>query len=161
MKNLLPSCPVPIEQQPIKEYENLKNSVFFFWTTENVTQYYKTTLTLVSVIYLLTGIGLKSADLGVELSNYLSLTCLIGSIFNLLFFLRIYIGWEYVYNRLKKATVSYEESGWYDGQTWIKTPDILIKDSLVADYVLFPILSRVKLTISILVIPFLFSIFYI
>ena len=29
-----------------------------------------------------------------------------------------------------EATVPYEESGWYDGQVWIKPPEILIQDRL-------------------------------
>jgi hypothetical protein len=68
----------------------------------------------------------------------------------ILFFLRIYLGWEYVYKRLTKATVAYEESGWYDGQVWVKTPDVLMKDRVIADYILFPILKRIKITLGIL-----------
>ena len=33
-----------------------------------------------------------------------------------------------------QATVAYEESGWYDGQIWVKTPEILIKDKLAGQY---------------------------
>ena len=30
-----------------------------------------------------------------------------------------------------EATVPYEESGWYDGQIWIKPPEILLQDRLI------------------------------
>jgi hypothetical protein len=46
-----------------------------------------------------------------------------------------------------KASISYEESGWYDGQTWEKTPNVLIQDTLVAEYQVGPILNRIQLTI--------------
>ena len=36
MKKVNSSCPIPIEQQPIYEYNNLKHSTFFFWTTEDL-----------------------------------------------------------------------------------------------------------------------------
>jgi hypothetical protein len=43
------------------------------------------------------------------------------------------------------ASVNYEESGWYDGQTWIKTNEILIQDRLVGSYEVLPVLKRLKL----------------
>ena len=52
------------------------------------------------------------------------------------------------------ATITYEESGWYDGQTWIKTNDILVQDRLVGLYEVFPIIQRLRLLLyfSILII---------
>jgi hypothetical protein len=35
---------------------------------------------------------------------------------------RIYLAWSYVGNRLLSATVEYEETGWYDGQLFVKPP---------------------------------------
>ena len=32
-----------------------------------------------------------------------------------------------------EATVPYEESGWYDGQIWIKPPEILLQDRYDSD----------------------------
>ena len=46
-----------------------------------------------------------------------------------------------------QATVAYEESGWYDGQIWVKTPEILIKDKLAAQYQVKPILDKIKNTL--------------
>ncbi|KAI7999689.1 hypothetical protein LOK49_LG09G02193 [Camellia lanceoleosa] len=37
--------------------------------------------------------------------------------------LRIYLGWSYVGDRLLSAVIPYEESGWYDGQMWVKPPE--------------------------------------
>lgn len=38
--------------------------------------------------------------------------------------LRIYLGWSYVGDRLLSAVIPYEESGWYDGQMWVKPPEV-------------------------------------
>ena len=35
---------------------------------------------------------------------------------------RIFLGWAYVSDRLLSATYPYEETGWYDGQTFVKPP---------------------------------------
>ena len=37
-----------------------------------------------------------------------------------------------------EATVPYEESGWYDGQIWIKPPEILLQDRLIGTYEIYP-----------------------
>lgn len=59
-------------------------------------------------------------------------------------FLRVYLGWNYVYQRLIQATIAYEESGWYDGQIWVKTTEALIQDRLIGKYELLPILTKLK-----------------
>jgi hypothetical protein len=42
------------------------------------------------------------------------------------------------------ATITYEESGWYDGQTWVKTNVVLQQDRLVGTYEVLPILNRLR-----------------
>ena len=39
-------------------------------------------------------------------------------------------GWSYVGDRLLSAVVPYEETGWYDGQMWVKPPEVNEHDSL-------------------------------
>jgi hypothetical protein len=41
MKSSLDFCPVPEEQQPVNEYEQLKESWFFRWATLDVASYTK------------------------------------------------------------------------------------------------------------------------
>jgi hypothetical protein len=43
-------------------------------------------------------------------------------------------GWSYVGDRLLSAVIPYEESGWYDGQMWVKPPEILARDRLLGSY---------------------------
>jgi len=92
--------------------------------------------------------------------NIILYTVSFGTFFVALIFLRVYLGWIYVYERLVKATISYEESGWYDGQIWIKTPEVLIQDKLLATYELLPTINRIKNSLIICLIIIACSIFY-
>lgn len=56
-------------------------------------------------------------------------------------------GWQHVGDRLISATVEYEETGWYDGQTWVKTPQVLMRDRLMSNYTVKPALARLKSTL--------------
>ncbi|GAB4282745.1 MAG: hypothetical protein Fur0025_12190 [Oscillatoriaceae cyanobacterium] len=62
--------------------------------------------------------------------------------------LKLYLGWEYVLDRLARPTVFYEESGWYDGCSWTKTPEILQRDQLIVTYQIQPIRRRLRLTLG-------------
>ena len=46
---------------------------------------------------------------------------------------RIFLGWSYVSDRLLSATYAYEETGWYDGQTFVKPPEVLTRDRLLGE----------------------------
>ena len=60
--------------------------------------------------------------------------------------LTIHNSWDYVRNRLLSANIEYEESGWYDGQVYVKTPEMLAKDRLDGTYVCGPVVERCKRT---------------
>jgi hypothetical protein len=53
-----------------------------------------------------------------------------------------------------EATVPYEESGWYDGQVWIKPPEILLQDRFIGTYEIYPGLQRLEKTFVFLLILF-------
>ena len=40
----------------------------------------------------------------------------------------------------------YEESGWYDGQTWLKTPEFVVQDRLILNHQVRPLLDRLRRT---------------
>lgn len=79
-------------------------------------------------------------------------------------FTRIHLGWSYIEKRLLNPTVEYEESGWYDGQVWVKPIKILKQDRLICSYKVYPVLKRLKkiivylftVSITIFLINFLF-----
>jgi hypothetical protein len=143
-------CPVPIDQRPINEYNSLKASVFFFWTTKSIKSYIQNIMLFTIPVYLLTYLLVDTSIYNSEIPlNGLLYTIAFGSILVGLSFLRVYLGWIYVYDRLINASVSYEESGWYDGQTWIKSPADIIQDKLIAKYKLLPIIHRIKASLII------------
>lgn len=61
---------------------------------------------------------------------------------------RLYLGWAYVAHRLLSAAIPYEESGWYDGQTFVKPPSVLARDRLLGAYEARPALARLRLTLA-------------
>ncbi|KAF9615101.1 hypothetical protein IFM89_021672 [Coptis chinensis] len=144
-------CPVPFDQQPINEYQSLSSSFPFSWAvTDDLVEY--------SIRLIATGasfaffIGLPVAWFGVVNPESQPLKCGIGALSSGLFVvtlavLRMYLGWAYVGNRLLSATVEYEETGWYDGQVWIKSAQVLARDRLLGSYSVKPVLSRLKLTL--------------
>ena len=154
-------CPVPLDQRPINEYKELKTSPLFFWTTTSMTSYLKTVVTFTIIVYtavsLLINVSIANSELMV---NFLGYSLTFGSIILIFGILRVYLGWLYIYERLVKASVTYEESGWYDGQTWIKPPESLIQDKLIATYELLPIITRLKLSLIFFCVMTLISIEY-
>jgi hypothetical protein len=151
MKSSLDFCPVPEEQQPVNEYEQLKESWFFRWATLDVASYTKKFLWLWLWTWVLVGpiaaasFPLKKAPFLFFCAGIFGSTILVG-----LVLLRLYLGWIYVYDRLQSEKVFYEESGWYDGQIWTKTAAILTRDRLIVSYQIQPILRRLQKTALIL-----------
>ena len=154
-------CPVPKYQRPLTEYNDLKNSFTFSWTKQESYSFGKTvSIFLVILIFFTSLIVTTNHDW--EKNETRSLVEISSSALGIftLWILRLYLGWKYIYNRLMNATVTYEESGWYDGQTWIKTNEVLIQDRLVGTYEVLPIINRLRLVIliSIMVICLMLNI---
>jgi Conserved in the green lineage and diatoms 27 len=147
MSNSSSFCPVPKEQQPINEYQELQTSWFFGWAKLAPAKYI-TKLIWVGVWSLIVTAPLASASFPLAKYPIQFGICAIGGslTFIMLAAIRLYLGWIYVKNRLYGESIFYEESGWYDGQTWIKTPEILTRDRLLVSYEIQPILSRIKVT---------------
>ena len=136
-------CPVPQEQQPINEYQNLKESWLFNWGTLAIGQYSRKVawVSFWSLIFVaplsMSMYSLNKQPLEFTLSSLIGVCLLTG-----LFLSRIYLGWQYVKDRLKRDRIFYEESGWYDGQTWLKPANMLDRDRLIVSYEIEPILNR-------------------
>jgi hypothetical protein len=146
---MVTQCPVPKDQRPLNEYNELKNSFGFRWTIETPQIFFKTLILLLT--YIVFVVTFFISNMHDWKSNIFELLLwIISSSFTILtiLLLRFYLAWEYIYNRLMNASVTYEESGWYDGQTWIKTNEILIQDRLIGSYEVLPILHRLKLTLT-------------
>ncbi|MEM8721541.1 MAG: CGLD27 family protein [Cyanobacteria bacterium P01_G01_bin.39] len=152
-KSTLNFCPVPQEQQPIYEYEQLKESWLFNWGILATGKYVRKII-WVSFWSLLI-VAPLSMSIYTPIKNpwELVLSSIIGvALLTGLFLSRIYLGWQYVKNRLKSDRIFYEESGWYDGQTWLKPTAMLNRDRLIVSYEIEPIMARLQKTYGLIVL---------
>ena len=144
-------CPVPKEQQPTNEFLELSNSKVFSLAKTNK----KLSIILISIwlvtflIFLIISTG--STYFNNYLLKYIFLS-LFGSLsLPLLITIRLFLGWNHVYKRLTSEKIEYEESGWYDGQIWIKPIELKEKESLIASIEVKPILKNLTQVTSVII----------
>jgi len=145
-------CPVPREQQPTNEFIELSKSIVFSWP--------KTKKSLVNILIkfwigtfiLFLIISSGSIYFKTFILKYILLSFFSSLSIPLLVSIRLYLGWNHVFKRLNSEKVEYEESGWYDGQVWIKPLVLKEKESLIASIEVKPILNNLIQIISIIII---------
>ena len=146
-------CPVPTEQQPIHEYQQLKDSWFFRWAKLELGDYGLKLAWVWGLSWLIAGpVAAASFAPHQHLVQFILAGGAGAGVFLILVLLRLYLGWSYVRDRLSQETIGYEESGWYDGQTWTKPPEVLSRDRLIVSYQVQPILQRLQRTLGIIAI---------
>jgi hypothetical protein len=151
-------CPVPREQQPINEYEQLKDSWFFRWATLEAESYGRKLAWVGLWGWLIAApIAAASFSPGKFFLRFILCSSVGATFIVTLVLLRLYLGWSYIRDRLNRDKIFYEESGWYDGQTWLKPSTMLKRDRLVVSYQIKPILVRLHKTLLILLILGLIS----
>ena len=145
-------CPVPREQQPTNEFIELSKSIIFSWPKT------KKSLILVLVKFWLCAfiLFIVIASGSIYFKTY-TLKYILISFFSslsipLLISIRLYLGWNHVFKRLTSEKVEYEESGWYDGQVWIKPLVLKEKESLIASIEVKPILKNLIQIFSIILV---------
>tara|TARA_B100001109_G_C18600247_1_gene352073 strand:- start:67 stop:561 length:495 start_codon:yes stop_codon:yes gene_type:complete len=146
------NCPVPREQQPTNEFIELSKSIIFSWPKT------KKSLILVLIkfwiaaftIFLVISSG--SIYFKTSVLKYVLLSFFSSLSIPLLISIRLYLGWNHVFKRLTSEKVEYEESGWYDGQIWIKPLILKEKESLIASIEVKPILKNLIQILSIIAI---------
>ena len=143
-------CPVPLEQQPTNEFIELSKSVIFSWP--------KTKKSLIIVLFkfwigtfiLFLVISSGSIYFKKSILKYILLSFFSSLSIPFLISLRLYLGWNHVFKRLNSESVEYEESGWYDGQVWLKPLFLKERESLIASNEVKPILKNLIQIFSII-----------
>jgi hypothetical protein len=140
-------CPVPVEQQPLNEYLALKESFFFRCATLGIWQYARILFGIWLGWWVFSSaIAASSFSPKKFLFLFFSWSSVGATLGLLLPLLQLFLGWNYVQNRLQSEQVLYEESGWYDGQIWQKPETDLTKERLIVSYEVQPILTKLKIT---------------
>ncbi|KPQ38500.1 MAG: CGLD27 family protein [Phormidium sp.] len=140
-------CPVPREQQPIQEYQALKDGCLFRASQETLPGYLKSLAWIWLPSWLMVAPIAAASFAPDRLPLQFVLSASLGATLVLaLAVLRLFLGWKYICDRLSSPVVIYEESGWYDGQTWTKTEAVLARDRLIVEYQLQPIFQRLRRT---------------
>ncbi len=145
-------CPVPKEQQPTNEFVELSKSIIFSWPKT------KKSLILVLIKFwlgtfvLFLVISSGSIYFKTSLLKYILLSLFSSLSIPFLISIRLYLGWNHIFKRLTSERVEYEESGWYDGQVWIKPVVLKEKESLIAAIEVKPILKNLIQILSIILV---------
>ena len=154
-------CPVPLKQRPLNEFNSIRNSWIISWPLLEKSIFYRKLLhswIFITPITFIISYGSNYLKNNIFDLTLISLTA--SLIFPLLLLSRQWLSWIYIYKRLNSENIEYEESGWYDGQTWEKPIDWRAKDLLIAQHQIKPILNHLEviiiLLISVIISSFLF-----
>ncbi len=143
-------CPVPREQQPTNEFIELSKSIIFSWPkTKKSLIFVLIKFWLVAFLLFLI-ISSGSVYFKTSILKYILISFFSSLSIPLLILIRLYLGWNHVFKRLTSERVEYEESGWYDGQVWIKPLVLKEKESLIALNEVKPILKNLIQIFSII-----------
>ncbi|CAM8951171.1 unnamed protein product [Rhodiola kirilowii] len=140
---------VPFEQRPVNEYSALKESTLYSWGELSPGAFFLRLGGLWLLTFTVLGAPVAAASFNPSREPLrFALAAGIGTLFLVsLIVLRIYLGWSYVGDRLLSAVVPYEETGWYDGQMWVKPPEVLARDRLLGSYKVKPVIKLLKQTL--------------
>ncbi|KAG7535684.1 CGLD27-like [Arabidopsis thaliana x Arabidopsis arenosa] len=140
---------VPSDQRPVNEYSSLKEGMLYSWGELGPSEFFIRLGGLWLVTFTVLGVPIAAASFNPSREPLrFALAAGTGTLFLVsLIVLRIYLGWSYVGDRLLSAVIPYEESGWYDGQMWVKPPEVLARDRLLGSYKVKPVIKMLKQTL--------------
>ena len=152
------NCPVPKNQQPTNEFIELSKSRIFSWPKSKKSLSFILLKFWAGTFFIFVFISSGSVYFETSLARYILLSFFSSLSIPLLFSIRLFLGWNHIFKRLTSEKVEYEESGWYDGQIWIKPVNLKEKESLIALLEVKPILKNLTQIISLIIILGLFGI---
>ncbi len=139
------ACPVPPEQRPLQEYEQLLQSWFFVWPSQTMAGLLRPLAISWLIVLPITVVVASGSWVLRHDPARLVLSGAVAAIaLPVLLLVRQWLGWSYVHKRLVSERVEYEESGWYDGQVWEKPLAWRQQDLLVATHQVRPVLLRLR-----------------
>ena len=155
-------CPVPHNQRPINEFNSIRNSWIISWPFLERNIFYRKLMfswLFITPVSLTISYGSDYLKNNIFELIFLSFTASVA--FPILILIRQWLSWVYIYKRLNSEKIEYEESGWYDGQTWEKPINWRAKDLLIAQHQIKPILNHLKVIIILLISIIISSLLFI
>ena len=146
------NCPVPKDQQPTNEFIELSKSKIFTWPKSKKSFSFILLKFWIGTFFIFVVISSGSVYFETSTLRYILLSFFSSLSLPFLFSIRLYLGWNHIFKRLTSEKVEYEESGWYDGQIWIKPIKLKEKESLIASLEVKPILKNLIQILSIIII---------
>ena len=146
------NCPVPKDQQPTNEFIELSKSKIFSWPKSKLTFSFILLKFWIGTFFIFVVISSGSLYLETSTLKYILLSFFSSLSLPFLFSIRLYLGWNHIFKRLTSEKVEYEESGWYDGQIWIKPVKLKEKETLIALLEVKPILKNLIQILSLIII---------
>ncbi len=146
------NCPVPKDQQPTNEFIELSKSKIFSWPKSKKSFLFILLKFWAVTFFVFVIISSGSVYFETSTLRYVLLSFFSSLSLPFLFSVRLYLGWNHIFKRLTSEKVEYEESGWYDGQIWIKPVKLKEKESLIASLEVKPILKNLTQFISLIII---------
>ncbi|KGF87979.1 CGLD27 family protein [Prochlorococcus marinus] len=145
-------CPVPKEQQPTNEFIELSKSIIFSWPKTKKSLIFVLIKFWLGAFVIFLVISSGSIYFEKSIFKYILISFFSSLSIPLLISIRLYLGWNHIFKRLTSEKVEYEESGWYDGQVWIKPLVLKEKESLIASIEVKPILRNLIQILSIILV---------
>lgn len=140
---------VPKDQRPVNELSQLKDDTLYSWGSLEMNDYLKRLGGVFAFFLALVGgpIAYQTFSPSDQPVEWI-LSASVGSLVVVaIVVVRIFLGWAYVSDRLLSASYAYEETGWYDGQTFVKPPEVLTRDRLLGMYETKPVLQKLRVTL--------------
>lgn len=140
---------VPSDQRPVNELQSLKAGQLFSWGTLEFSEYVKRLAAVFMFFFVFVSgpISYQTFDPIKQPAEWLLSSCTGSLVVVAVVIIRIYLGWSYVGDRLVSVAVEYEETGWYDGQVFVKPPEVLTRDRLLAMYEVKPVMRKLRSTL--------------
>ena len=146
------NCPVPKDQQPTNEFIELSKSKIFTWPKSKKSFSLILLKFWIGTFFIFVVISSGSVYFESSTLKYILLSLFSSLVLPFLFSIRLFLGWNHIFKRLTSEKVEYEESGWYDGQIWIKPVKLKDKELLIALLEVKPILKNLIQILSIIII---------
>jgi len=138
---------VPEGQRPVNEYLDVIRAPLFGWASEETGD--EGLLKRLGILYFVAFAtvcypiaGATFTQDGYELQKIAAANVgALGLVLSLIF--RLYSGWSYVGTRLQSSVIEFEETGWYDGDVERKTKKEKMRDQLLYEDNVKPVVDRI------------------